>query len=161
MAEEIMTFIENSSILEHKKVIAEPGRFFAHQSTALLTKVIGVTKVVQGGESDEEKFFYRYFLSDGVYGSFNNLIYDHATLGAPEVVRSKPDSESTELECFPSLLFGPTCDGFDLILSREIPKLREGEHLLWQGMGAYTQCAASRFNGMPTARKWYYYLEAE
>ena len=61
--------------------IAEPGRFFAHQSTSLITKVIG--KCCMSSEDIYYENAFRYYLTDGVYGSFNNLIYDHAQIDYP------------------------------------------------------------------------------
>ena len=50
-----------------------------------------------------------YFINDGVYGSFNCLLYDHA-----EVEVEVLDRE--EEETVPSSLWGPTCDGLDCVL---------------------------------------------
>jgi len=83
--------------------------------------VYGVTELLDS--STNEKVF-RYYLSDGVYGSFNNIVYDHATLCAPLVL----DGKFSGAPSFRSLLFGPTCDGFDLILQEcELPELKEGK----------------------------------
>ena len=50
-----------------------------------------------------------YFINDGVYGSFNCLLYDHAEVEV-EVLDKK------EEETVPSSLWGPTCDGLDCVL---------------------------------------------
>ena len=50
-----------------------------------------------------------YFINDGVYGSFNCLLYDHA-----EVEVEVLDKEEEEM--VPSSLWGPTCDGLDCVL---------------------------------------------
>ena len=45
-------------------------------------------------------------------------------------------------------LFGPTCDSIDVVMPcTRLPEMRVGEWLWFRGMGAYTRCAASRFNG--------------
>lgn len=134
------------------RVIAEPGRFFAHSSSTLLTKVYAKMKIEDGEDST-----FRYYLNDGLYGSFNCVIYDHAEVH-PEVLEPK---DGPLRKC---CLFGPTCDGFDVIIKQhEMPELMEGDYLVWRDMGAYTSAAASRFNGFPTARFWYYWstMEAE
>ena len=168
--------------------IAEPGRFFAHQSTTLITNVVGM-KICQ---EDEMMTTMNYYLNDGVYGSFNNLVYDHATVELPlsnyekDILQNisnekklkkewinKPE-ESHELKgvvsshgrdakfkdkekrpVFFSRFFGPTCDGFDVIMEGEFPLLKEGERLIWPDMGAYTQAAASKFNGFEPPKKIY------
>lgn len=131
-------------------IIAEPGRFFAHSTSTLLTKVFAKTKIDDGDEST-----FRYYLNDGLYGSFNCVIYDHAEV-SPETLKPK---EGPVRKC---CLFGPTCDGFDVIIkSIEMAELDEGDFVVWRNMGAYTSAAATKFNGFPRARFWYYWSTVE
>ena len=51
-----------------------------------------------------------YYVNDGVYGSFNCLMFDHAIVH-PEVLCVKDE----ETEKFPSSIWGPTCDSLDCI----------------------------------------------
>ena len=45
-------------------------------------------------------------------------------------------------------LFGPTCDSIDVVMGCvELPELAVGDWLCFRDMGAYTRCAATRFNG--------------
>ena len=140
--------------------IAEPGRFFAHQSTTLITNVVGM-KMCQ---EDEMMTTMNYYLNDGVYGSFNNLVYDHAVVELPlsdhgkNMLQNEEDGKLKDKEKRPvffSRFFGPTCDGFDVIMEGEFPLLKEGERLIWPDMGAYTQAAASKFNGFEPPKKIY------
>ena len=103
---------------------------------------------------------YAYYVNDGVYGAFNNLMFDHATV-RPRVLRlTKPIEGATEKEkdqnLFASTIFGPTCDSIDVI-SRSVllPKLKIGDWLYFQNMGAYTMAAASSFNGFTPTEKMY------
>ena len=97
-----------------------------------------------------EKYEFLYYCSDGVYGSFNNIIFDHA---APQPVLLANKNESAEdskhnLLLYKSRLFGPTCDSIDVICDCvELPELDIGDWLLFPNMGAYTVAAASSFNG--------------
>lgn len=50
-----------------------------------------------------------YYVNDGVYGSFNCLVFDHATVN-PEVFGTDKKAEK-----FPSSIWGPTCDSLDCI----------------------------------------------
>lgn len=50
-----------------------------------------------------------YYVNDGVYGSFNCLVFDHATV-TPEVFGT--DEKAAK---FPSSIWGPTCDSLDCI----------------------------------------------
>jgi len=176
MVDNILRNVADINSMSQTKLqfIAEPGRYFAHGSTSLLTKVIGKNEVEAEDENGVMVDKFRYFLTDGVYGSFNNIVYDHAKVSCPAVVHvsSLPGGGSSsgkvetaeaqaagenETKMCRSMLFGPTCDGFDLIGEFPLPELEEEvSYLLWEGMGAYTQAAASRFNGMPLPKKWYY-----
>lgn len=81
-----------------------------------------------------------YYLSDGVYGSFNNIVFDHAR---PSPATFK-NSEVTRKSC----LFGPTCDSIDVICKDiDLPELEIGDWLYFMNMGAYTVASASSFNG--------------
>ncbi|CAE8724572.1 unnamed protein product [Polarella glacialis] len=133
------------------RIIAEPGRFFAANTAHLLTKVYAKAKLpAQEGNGD----VCRYYLNDGLYGSFNCIIYDHVTV-KPELLEDRHGAVK-ELPCS---IFGPTCDGFDVILEKYLmPELDEGDWLLWRNMGAYTSAAGSKFNGFPKAKNWYYRL---
>jgi ornithine decarboxylase len=127
---------------------------------------------------------FAYYINDGVYGAFNNLLFDHATvrprklrhaispkhqivevvhgegegaLRTLEVVDEEADETSPQDETlYPSTVFGPTCDSMD-VLSRGVllPKMAVGDWMYFQNMGAYTSAAASTFNGFPTTEKFY------
>jgi len=108
---------------------------------------------------------YAYYINDGVYGAFNNLMFDHASV-RPRVLRinAKHDDYSSSddekpapgKELFPSTVFGPTCDSIDVI-SRSVllPKLEVGDWMYFQNMGAYTMAAASSFNGFDPSEIFY------
>jgi ornithine decarboxylase len=131
------------------RVIAEPGRFFAAQSQALMTTVVSVAGSAQGN---------RYYLNDGVYGSFNSLIYDHAKVPKPIVLRDgKLFDDAVAGQPGACTVFGPTCDGFDLISNDlPLPQLQVGDRLLFPNMGAYTSAASTRFNGFDPATAFVY-----
>jgi ornithine decarboxylase len=108
---------------------------------------------------------YAYYVNDGVYGGFNNLMFDHATV-RPRVLRVENDDEhgkeNAYLEngidklLYASTVFGPTCDSIDVIArSVLLPKLKIGDWLYFQNMGAYTMAAASSFNGFEPTEKVY------
>lgn len=90
------------------RVIAEPGRYFASECVVLVTSVIAKReRVIPADEhtevGDEIKKI-DYYISDGVYGSFNNLFFDHAHAQPIPMQRSKkqledntPDASGTDL----------------------------------------------------------------
>lgn len=113
--------------------IAEPGRFMVANTHTLVLNVIG-KKTLEGKE-------FVYYLNDGVYGSFNCIMFDHAL---PEVC---PFNERDGPR-YKSRIFGPTCDSIDKISDQVmLPELAIGEWCYVENFGAYTTAAASTFNG--------------
>eukprot|EP00656_Telonema_subtile_P047143 TRINITY_DN5399_c0_g1_i1.p1 TRINITY_DN5399_c0_g1~~TRINITY_DN5399_c0_g1_i1.p1 ORF type:complete len:458 (+),score=96.92 TRINITY_DN5399_c0_g1_i1:224-1597(+) len=129
------------------EIISEPGRFFSHASATLATKVIArrVVSAAAKGENDPDVLYY---LGDGVYGSFNCVLFDHYTPPLPTVIPVKAGVQS-ECVLLQSRVFGPTCDGLDTIYEQAaLPMLNVGDILVFRHMGAYTVAAASNFNGI-------------
>jgi len=139
--------------------ISEPGRYFAHASGTLFT-------MVQGKRKEAHRFLY--YINDGVYGSFNNIMFDHAKpvpvavdeFFATPMISTQPLASQQQLCGFssisaasllhPSTIFGPTCDSIDVMVENHpMRELRLGEWLVFDHMGAYTTAAASNFNGVP------------
>lgn len=89
-----------------------------------------------------------YYINDGLYGSFNCVLYDHANPGC-EVVHAGGDVGDVPTTLGPCSVWGPTCDGIDCVQSETLlPELAVGSWLAFCDMGAYTACAGSNFNGM-------------
>jgi len=131
------------------RVIAEPGRFFAATAQALLTTVVSVADAAEGD---------RYYINDGLYGSFNCLLFDHAEVPRATILRNgrllPPDEEGEHSKC---TVFGPTCDGFDVVSENmPMPRLKVGDRLLFRDMGAYTNAASTSFNGFAPADAFVY-----
>ena len=61
------------------QVIAEPGRYFAEAPATLAALVFG--RRLRGLRHAHTKAN-EYYINDGVYGSMNCLLYDHATISA-------------------------------------------------------------------------------
>ncbi|KAJ5071068.1 ornithine decarboxylase 1-related [Anaeramoeba ignava] len=120
------------------EVVAEPGRYFATSCQTIVLDVYAKRKK-NHGETDT----FQYFLSDGLYGTLNCVIFDHAE-PAVSVFRSVNEDE----ELYESSLFGPTCDSIDCIKkSLLLPELDIGDWIIFYDMGAYTTAAATNFNG--------------
>jgi ornithine decarboxylase len=118
------------------RVIAEPGRFIAGPSGTSVATVIGRAQ-------REGRWWY--YLDDGLYGSYNGQLYDHASYPIDVPGRRGP--------AHPSVLAGPTCDSIDVV--REdipLPELQIGDLVVGRMMGAYTACSATDFNFIPRAR---------
>lgn len=115
------------------KFIAEPGRFMVQTSHTLFLTVIAKKTI-----NNE----YIYYLNDGVYGSFNCIVFDHQN---PDIIPIEPIGR----KIYKSKLFGNTCDSMDEIKSDILlPELYVGDRLYVKDFGAYTTSAKSdHFNG--------------
>lgn len=168
------------------RLIAEPGRYFVHSCGTVAASIIArrvPTKVEpleelnlnqQGGsdneagseqkhgETDEalnEVNEVMYYINEGVYGAFNNTIYDHQSVQpkilpqtksasakpAKQTGKNKDPAAVVELK---SSIWGPTCDGLDCVARNiYLPKMKIGDWFYFENMGAYTIAAGSNFNG--------------
>ncbi|KAL1326258.1 hypothetical protein HN51_036317 [Arachis hypogaea] len=123
-------------------VIGEPGRYFAETAFTFATKVIG--KRVRGELRE-------YWISDGIYGSFNCIMFDFATVTCRPLVMCGENMVPMcfkDSKTFSSTVFGPTCDSLDTVLrNTQLPELHANDWLVFPNMGAYTTAAGSNFNG--------------
>jgi len=134
------------------KIIAEPGRYFVAESHIMAVNVFA-KRTVTDQSTGETHFLY--YVNDGVYQSFNCILFDHYT-PTPLVLSS---SRNSEVNLYKSTIFGPTCDSMDCIgKDVMLPELNVDEWLYFKNMGAYTVAAASSFNGFKgTPATFYYY----
>ncbi|MEL6517481.1 MAG: alanine racemase [Pseudomonadota bacterium] len=115
-------------------LLCEPGRAMVADAAALATRV----KAIRGDGS--------VFLNDGIYGGLAEAPVMGAVdrmqvIGADGTPRCAPTA--------PRVVFGPTCDSIDR-LPDPIPMpgdLRDGDYVIFHGMGAYGTVTATRFNG--------------
>ncbi|XP_058090864.1 ornithine decarboxylase 1B, chloroplastic-like [Magnolia sinica] len=127
------------------KLMAEPGRFFAETAFTLATNIIG--KRVRGDLRE-------YWINDGIYGSMNCILYDHATVTALPLACTSNRTNPTcrGLRTYASTVFGPTCDALDTVMvGHQLPELVVNDWLVFPNMGAYTASAGSNFNGFATS----------
>eukprot|EP00051_Salpingoeca_urceolata_P032143 m.14454 g.14454 ORF g.14454 m.14454 type:complete len:465 (+) comp4801_c0_seq1:245-1639(+) len=136
------------------RIIAEPGRYFVASACSLVCNVIAKA-VVQRDDPDEEPSdvpHHMVYINDGVYGSFNCIERDHAVVSGFPL---NPVSESALVDC---TVWGPTCDGIDLVLEKvRLPNFEIGSWMVFHDMGAYASSAGSTFNGFPQPNPVYIY----
>lgn len=96
--------------------------------------------------------------------SFNNDINDSTSSSSsttPSLHNSDSDSETNYTNKFTkyiSTLFGPTCDGMDIVMKDiPLPRLELNDWIVFPNMGAYTIAGACVFNGIgfPFIPKYY------
>ncbi|KAG2204227.1 hypothetical protein INT46_008842 [Mucor plumbeus] len=142
------------------RVIAEPGRYYVASAFTLTANIIGrrtnMALIEQSVDSSPSSPVtttnpeYMYYVNDGMYGSFNCIIFDHQVVHPKVLMKDElfvfgQDLPEAQYE---SSVWGPTCDSIDCLnKSVRLPKLEPGDWLYYENMGAYTICAASQFNG--------------
>lgn len=133
-------------------IIAEPGRYYVASAFTLATRIHGRRQLTNDDEVDDAptptpaNTSYFYYINDGVYGSFNCMLYDHAVV-TPQLLEPRPGPN------FTCNIWGPTCDGLDRIATNaQLPLMDVGDWLIFEDMGAYTLAAAGCFNGFPVPK---------
>lgn len=134
--------------LKNRVFKTEPGRFFVSDAVTIATHIYA-------RKGDDPQSLY---VDDGVYGSFNNVIYDHACPHPCKIVFDR----NRQFTAVHTNVFGPTCDGLDQICKAEntlLPYCDEGDWLEWENMGAYTHTTSFIFNGYSHyPEKFYCYI---
>lgn len=116
------------------EIWSEPGRYMCGTAVNLISSVIG-TKW-RNGQS-------WYILDDGIYGSFNGILFDHWDFKL-EFFKKGPQQAS--------VFAGPSCDSIDIIARDYMaPQLEIGDKILSPEMGSYCSSAATSFNGFAPA----------
>ncbi|XP_046919366.2 antizyme inhibitor 2 [Dermatophagoides farinae] len=133
------------------KIIAEPGRYYVASAFTLVTNIIAKRSL----RNNEGNLNNMYYINDGVYGSFNCIIFDHVQVYPNPFPTNNETLEGREY-CL-STIWGPTCDSMDCI-NRDIilPVMHVGEWLVFREMGAYTLAAGTNFNGFKMPSLKYY-----
>jgi len=115
-------------------LVCEPGRAMVAEAFCLAVRV----KALRDSGA--------IFVNDGVYGGLTEI----RDIGAPDrLTVLAPDGTPRTGAPLPRVVFGPTCDSIDR-LPDPLPlpsDLAEGDYLLIAGMGAYTRCLSTDFNG--------------
>ena len=115
-------------LFENKRFISEVGRYLVESSHRLYVQVIG--KKTKGNT-------HIYYINDGLYGTFNCKVFDHA-LPILQTDKKGP--------LWSSIVYGPTCDSLDKVEEAILlPELEIGDCLYVDNYGAYTM--TSCFNG--------------
>ncbi|KAB0390417.1 hypothetical protein E2I00_012792 [Balaenoptera physalus] len=138
------------------RIMAEPGRYYVASAFTLAINIIAKKLVLkeQTGSDDEDELSeqtFMYYVNDGVYGSFNCILFDHAHVKPLLQKRPKPDKKY-----YSCSIWGPTCDGLDRTVERyNLPKMHVGDWMFFENMGAYTVAAASTFSGFQRLTIYY------
>ncbi|PIE15338.1 MAG: ornithine decarboxylase [Rhodobacterales bacterium] len=119
---------------EAPELVCEPGRAMVAEAFTLAARVKSVRECGA------------VFLNDGLYGALSEL-RDICPTDRVEVVAADGSSRSDKRAS--RVVFGPTCDSLDRLpepLALPVD-IREGDYVVFQGMGAYSLSIATAFNG--------------
>jgi ornithine decarboxylase len=132
--------------LDSIKFISEPGRYFVTSSHTIVCSIINKKEKIN--KETGEKLI-TYYISDGVYKSFSNIIFDYAK---PVFMPFNERNEKT----YQSILYGESCDSIDIV-SRDcqLPSLAIGESIVVNNLGAYSVASQTEFNGFSIAELFY------
>ena len=120
-------------LAENGEVLGEPGRALAGPGLSAVVEVL----LRKNG---------RLYLNDGMYGIFWELRFrGHDRYP----VRAFRDGQATDGDTKTFKLFGPTCDGTDVMPGEvELPSdIRPGDYLEFGAIGAYSLAGRTSFNG--------------
>ena len=142
MRKEIDDFKAKFSNDRNLSFIAEPGRYYVTRTTT----VASIIHSRKGGKGNTQALY----LDNGIYGSFNGVKYDDCRPVAIKLT-SALDSNKEPNEKIPTAVFGPTCDGADMMCKSSenlLERAEIGEWLIFKDMGAYSDTASFAFNGI-------------
>ena len=129
------------------RFIAEPGRYFTESTHTLVANVIAKKRDMD---------VIKYYLNEGVYGSFNCLHFDHQF---PEL-HALPMTYAPITAKYNSTFFGPTCDSMDVIYKDILfQELNIGDWIYVKNFGSYTVSpkVLGSFNGFSLTEYYYIY----
>ena len=135
------------------KIIAEPGRYFATQTTTAVMKILG--KSIRHTNQKKE---ISYYLSNGIYDLFISSLYynyDPKKL-ADEGWKFLPLKTDHNQSTYKSFLWGPTCDSTDKLIEwTTLPEMNTGDFIYSKNVGAYTYPFQTSFNQIPPSKPYY------
>ena len=121
-------------------LVCEPGRGFVADAVALVLRVKNVR--LDGA----------LVLNDGIYGTLAEW-RDMPPVQSRHIAVFDPSGKPRQGPSKPRIIYGPTCDSLDR-LKNPLPlpaRIQEGDFVLFQGLGAYSDALACGFNGYGNA----------
>ena len=120
------------------RIIAEPGRYFVASAFNLAVNVIARRVISADPENVDSQSAFMYYVNDGIYGSFNCIMFDHQivqpeliTHGGQFVLESSEDYSTSPSPSsrqagaatqpvYNCSIWGPTCDSIDCIVPKAL-----------------------------------------
>jgi ornithine decarboxylase len=149
---ECATVIKDSVIKNNfndTTIIAEPGRYFAEDVFTFCVNVNGHRK--RNGRNE-------YWITDGLYGSFNCVLYDGQVPNFEALRNPLLEIYDGGNDLEESVINFQTCDSADRLGCVRLPYLRVGDFLMVRSFGAYTLAGACDFNGINFTNPKIFYI---
>ena len=135
---------------------SEPGRYFAESAMSMACVIHSHRRRV---DPESEATYVDYILSDGLYGSFNAVVYDGARprswmmYDPSRVGDGREAAAAGANKLLRSNVYGPTCDSMDCVYKNVMlpSNVDMGDWLVFPYFGAYTLAGATNFNGIMAA----------
>ncbi|KAL8949754.1 MAG: hypothetical protein Q9222_004170 [Ikaeria aurantiellina] len=133
------------------RFLAEPGRYLVSTAFTVACLIIARREIV----SEDGMPHYTLTLNDGVYGSFMDCLLSHWQR-QPQILRCASGERRDQGIRY--TIWGPTCDGVDLVVKDAFLDhlLSVGDWVYFSGMGAYSLCLSTSFNGFSNVRRVHY-----
>ena len=137
------------------RVIAEPGRYFATETTSIAMRIIGKRQIEKEGKKTFE-----YFMTNGAYGMFlTSITYGYKLPKFEEEgwhFKSLFPSKDTQESLYETRLWGPASDSCDYIADNVmLPEMKTGDFIFTATAGAYTYSTQTNFNNIPLSKPYY------
>ncbi|XP_023234808.1 ornithine decarboxylase-like [Centruroides sculpturatus] len=132
------------------QIVANPGRFLVSSSFVLCANIIAKREMETATENGKMLKEYHYYVSDGIFGSFSDVIYYYETTYYPIAIKRNHSNTVHR-----SVVWGPTCCSKDKIVECSLPNLSVGDWLMFRDMGAYSFTRNTSFNGFNTPKVKY------
>lgn len=134
------------------QIISEPGRYFVEASFAFCARIYSVKVEEMNGIERRT-----YFIAQGVQGLFKDVLLCNETFTPIPLIVDEDELEqgiitvkkTEDADHVPSTVHGPS-GNFDVV-AREcmLPKLKVGDFLIFDRMGAYTLSIGKRDSSLP------------
>jgi len=130
---------------ERFQIISEPGRYFSAETQTLMVEVLATR--------DLHKESGGFHIDNGTYHELNVCVHDHFHMPKLELMYDERSGEFSRVTNFiKRKMFGVTCDGEDELPATDLPVMQAGDKIVLPSMGAYTNAAATPFNGVPVSQ---------
>lgn len=149
MAPKVNHYLKNVFPGKNKniKVIGEPGRQISQSATALAVKVF---------LKKQQEDISHYYVNNGIYQGLGCVIIENEKYKPQLLIEDDNEVKRRFADQGTSYVWGQTCDGVDYLNKNDIlPRIEQGDWLLYRNVGAYSNSMSCNFNGFDLPKTYY------